>query len=330
MNVVDRGSVLVTGANGFVGSRLCRRLLSDGYRVIAGVRDGCDGTLIEDLDLEYRFGDVTRPETLPQMVQGINYIVHNAGLVKAKRPETLFDVNQGGTRNILEAAKANPHLKKFIYISSTAAVGPSRPGEPLTETTTPHPVTAYGRSKLAGEKEVLDFIDSVNSVIMRPIGIYGPGDREMFAFFKSLNDRIKPYLGNPVRRIQLVHVDDLALGVSKALQAETRPGSVYFIAEAESYSYYMLVKHLRRAVGRVAIPIYIPGFLVRLMAFLSETLVKAWGKTPMFTAEKANEVLDNWEVSVEKAGRELGFEAEIPFPEGARATVYWYREEGWF
>jgi nucleoside-diphosphate-sugar epimerase len=151
----------------------------------------------------------------------------------------------------------------------------------------------------------------------------------MFAFFKSLNDRIKPYLGNPARRIQLVHVDDLTLGVSKALQAETRSGSVYFVAEAESYSYYMLVKHLRGAVGRMALPVYLPGFTVRLMAFLSETLMKAFGKTPMLTAEKANEILDNWEVSVEKAGRELGFEAEIPFPEGARATVYWYREEGW-
>lgn len=329
MNDVDRGSVLVTGANGFVGSRLCRRLISDGYRVTAGVREGCDGTLIEDLDLEYRFGDVTHPETLPEMVRGIDYIVHNAGVVKVKRPETFFDVNQIGTRNILDAAKASPHLKKFVYISSTAAAGPSKPREPLTEAAPPYPVTAYGRSKLAGENEVLNFADSINSVIIRPTGIYGPGDREMFTFFKSLNDRIKPYLGNPGRRIQLVHVDDLALGVARALQAETKPGSVYFIAEGESYSYYMLVKHLRLAVGRMALPIYIPGFLVRLMAHLSETLMKAWGKTPMFTAEKANEILDNWEVSVEKARRELGFEAEIPFPEGARATVYWYREEGW-
>jgi nucleoside-diphosphate-sugar epimerase len=329
VNDVSRGSVLVTGANGFVGSRLCRRLISDGYRVTAGIREGCDGTLIENLDLEYRFGDVTQPETLPGMVEGIDYVVHNAGVVKVKKPETFFDVNKIGTRNILEAVEAASHLKKFVYISSMAAAGPSEPGEPLTEETPPHPATIYGQSKLAAENEVLAVVDSVNSVIIRPPAIYGPGDREMFTFFKSLNDRIKPYLGNPARRIQLVHVDDLAFGVSRALQAETKSGSIYFIAEDESYSYYMLVKYLRRAVGRMALPIYIPGFLVRLMAHLSEGLMKVWGKTPMFTAEKANEILDNWEVSVEKARRELDFEARIHFPEGAQETVYWYREEGW-
>jgi len=321
-------TVLVTGANGFVGSRLCARLLDDKYHVIAGVREGCDAGLIEGLDVEYRFGDITQPETLPAMVQDVDYIIHNAGAVKVKNPKSFYNINQIGTRNIIEAAIGNKKLKKLIYISSMAAAGPSILNQPITEDDTPNPITEYGRSKLAGEKEVLNKIDSINAVIIRPPGVYGPGDKEMFTFFEILNNRIKPYLGSLKRRIQLVHVEDLTRGISAALRADTKPGAIYYIAESQSYSYYQLVHHLRRAVGRVSLPIYIPSWAVRIIAWISEKSLRAFGQTPMFTVEKANEILENWEVSTEKAERELGYKSEITFPEGARQTIYWYREEG--
>jgi dihydroflavonol-4-reductase len=323
-----REKVLVTGANGFVGSRLCARLLEDKYHVIAGVREGCDASLIEDLDLEYRFGDITYPETLPEMVRNVDYIIHNAGAVKVKNLKLFFDINQIGTKNMIEAATGHERLKKFIYISSMAAAGPSKPNHPVTESDPPNPITVYGRSKLAGEKEVLQKVEQVNSVIVRPPGIYGPGEKEMFTFFEILNNRIKPYIGSTKRRIQLLHIDDLTRGISKVLKADTKSGEIYYIAESQSYSYYQLVNHLRRAVGRASFPIYVPGWAVRMIAWISEKSLRIFGKTPMFTVEKANEILENWEVSTEKAARELGYQSEIAFPEGARETVYWYREEG--
>jgi len=324
-----KGSVLITGANGFVGSRLCQRLIDDGYSVIAGVREGCDATLIYDLDIKYRFGDITNPETLDKMTADVDYIVHNAGLTKTSNYDNFFLVNHVGTENLLNAAKKNGSLKKFILISSLAAVGPSKRGFPLDESASPHPLTAYGRSKLKGEEVVLKVADQVNSVILRPPAIYGPNDKEAFAFFETLNNRIKPYLGDLRRKIQMVHVDDLTLGVSKALEAKTNSGSVYFIAEKESNSYYQLVRALRKAVGRVALPIYFPGWGLKIIAFFSESIMKMFGKSPMFTVEKANEILANWEVSVDKARDELGFESQIDFQTGAKETVWWYREEGW-
>ncbi|MCX6834084.1 MAG: SDR family NAD(P)-dependent oxidoreductase, partial [candidate division Zixibacteria bacterium] len=93
-----RESVLVTGANGFVGSRLCAHLLQTGYHVIAQVRRTSDLSLLKDLTVECRYGDITALETLPDMVRGVDYIVHNAGVIKATRRETFFAVNEQGTR----------------------------------------------------------------------------------------------------------------------------------------------------------------------------------------------------------------------------------------
>jgi nucleoside-diphosphate-sugar epimerase len=329
MSKSGRETVLVTGANGFVGSRLCGHLRDAGYNPIAGIRRGCDMSLIDELNLDCRYGDVTRPETLPDMVKDIDYIVHNAGLVKTKRIEQFMEVNQQGTKNLLEASLGNPKLKKLVYVSSMAAVGPSERDIPMTEDAPPHPPTAYGRSKAAGEQEVLAMKDRINAVIVRPSGVYGPGDTEMFSFFQVLDNRIRPYLGSWKRKISLVHVDDLCYAVSLALKAETKSGAAYFIAESRSYTYAELVKYLQKAVGRAAFPLYLPGWLVKLVAKITEKSMRSIGKTPMFTVEKACEILADWYISVEKAERELGFKSRIPFPQGAKETFCWYRDEGW-
>jgi len=322
-------SVLVTGANGFVGSRLCRRFLDAGFRVVAGIRENCDRSLIKDLDLEYRYGDVTYPESLPAMVKGVDYIVHNAGVVKVKKTETFYKVNHFGVQNITEAALSDDKLKKFVYISSLAAAGPSQPGHPLTEDDPPHPITEYGRSKLAGEEAVLKFKDKLHVLALRPPGVYGPGDKEMFAFFQIVNRGIRPLLGNLERRIQLVHVDDLTLGVLKAVTAETKPGEIYYIAEAIGYSYRELVNFVAEAVGKKGFPLRLPGGIVRAVASVFEKTMKTFGQSPMFTREKADEILADWEVDTSKAKREIGYESQYPFPEGAKQTVAWYRERNW-
>jgi len=324
-----RNKVLITGANGFVGSRLCRRMLADGYQVIAGVREGCNREMLAGLKMEFRYGDVTRPETLAAMVAGVDYIIHNAGVVKAIRPELFYRVNHFGTRNIAEAALTNSGLKKFVFISSLAAAGPSDSVRPLSETDPPHPVTEYGRSKLAGEEALLELKDRLPIVIIRPPGVYGPGDREMYAIFKMVNFRLRPLLGNLNRKIQLVHVDDLCRGVAAALKSETPGGAIYFVAENRAYSFRELVSALGRAVDRKGIPLYLPGGLVRLAARLSQGVMKLFGRPPMFTVEKADEILGSWEVATRRAERELGFQAEIAFPDGARETMAWYRKEGW-
>jgi len=329
--VPDNGkSILITGANGFVGSRLCRRFLDKGYQVVAGVRKSADLKLLEGLEVEYRFGDVTAPDSLAGMVRGVDFVVHNAGIVKAKKQDTYFAVNERGTRNLLEAAvRHNPNVRKVIYISSVAVAGPSPEGRPLKETDPPNPITTYGRSKLAGEKVALSFADRLNVAAVRPPGVYGPGDREIYTLFKTVYRRIKPLIGNLQRRLQLVHVDDLTLGISKAVESRTKSGSIFFIAENKSYTITEMIEMLQEGCGKKGIPLVLPAPVFRLIAAVSEFSFRLVGATPMLTREKTRELNASWEMDVTRAREVLGFESQIPFADGARQTFEWYKAEGW-
>ncbi len=323
-------SVLITGANGFVGSRLVRRMLGQGLRVVAGVRKTADCSLLDGLEIEYRYGDVTRPDSLPDMVRGVDYIVHNAGVVKARKRDRYFAVNERGTRNLFEAvAEHNPAVKRIIYISSVAVAGPSEPGCPVRESEPRNPITTYGRSKAAGEKVALSFADRLNVVVVRPPAVYGPGDREMFTVFKTVYRRLKPYVGNRDRRIQFVHVDDLSLGIATALLSEAPSGAVYFIAEKQSYTLDEMIDIMHEATGRRALPLVVPSGLFRCIAAVSEFAFRMVGATPMLTREKTRELDASWEVDVAHARDEIGFESKISFRDGVRQTYDWYLARGW-
>jgi len=323
-------TVLITGANGFVGSRLCRRLLADGYHVVAGVRKTADLSLLADLKVEFRYGDITQADTLPDMVCGVDFVVQNAGVVKAKRPEMFFKVNEAGPRNLFAALVAhNPAVKRVVMISSIAAVGPSLPDTPRREDDPPNPVTTYGRSKLAGEKVAHEYANRLPLVILRPPGVYGPGDKEILTVFKTVNRRIKPLIGDTRRRLQLVHVDDLCEAVARALRAAVPSGSAYFAAEKDSFTYRQMIDLLALAAGKTTFSLVVPSPLFKLIAALSEFSFKLVGATPMLTREKVRELNSSWEIATDKARQELGFESRIPFEQGARETYAWYRKEGW-
>ena len=166
-------------------------------------------------------------------------------------------------------------------------------------------------------------------VAVRPPGIYGPGDKEIFSFFQTVNNHIKPFIGDTTRRLQLVYVDDLCQGIFKALTANTKSGSVYFIAEKRSYSMKQLVELLESASGKKGIALFIPSFLFKFIALISGGLFKLVNATPMLTLEKAGELLASWEISTAKAKNEIQFESKTDFEQGARVTYQWYRKEGW-
>ncbi len=252
--------VLVTGANGFVGSHICEALIKAGFSVRALVRKTSDLTNIKDLPLKLIYGDLNDAPSLLAAVTGVRVIINNAGLVKAINPDDFQRVNCGGTENILSAIKqCNPGISKLIHISSTAASGPSPDNYPINEEHPPGPLTAYGRSKLAGEMAVLAQKDSIPSVVLRPCAVYGPRDQEMYSFFKAIKLGVKPHFGSGENYINFTYVKDLADAVVKAISSKVPSGSIYFVAEKRSYSYSEASDIIAQILKKKTFNLRVPG-----------------------------------------------------------------------
>ena len=187
--------VLVTGASGFLGSHIAEALVKDGHDIRVLVRETSDRRFLAGFPHEEAIGDVTHPASLPPALAGVAAVVHAAGLVKARSPEEFDAVNAKGTANLLAALdEAAPGLRRFVYVSSLAAHGPSEDGRPRPPDAPPLPITAYGRSKLKGEELVRAWRGSTRAVIIRPPVIYGPRDSQLLPFFRLARWRIAPLL----------------------------------------------------------------------------------------------------------------------------------------
>jgi len=147
--------VFLTGGSGFLGSFVAEQLTGEGHTVRALVRPRSDKRALEKLPrVEFAPGAIEDPASLGPALDGVDAVVHVAGIVKARKPADFFAVNTQGTRNLLDAAVARGGLRRFVYVSSLAAVGPSADGTPVPDDAEPRPVTHYGRSKLEAERAV--------------------------------------------------------------------------------------------------------------------------------------------------------------------------------
>lgn len=323
--------ILVTGANGFIGSHICETLRSNGFEVRALVRRTSDLTNIKHLDLELVYGDLNDPGSLPPAIGGAEAVVNSAGITKALNDTEFERVNVAGTENILKAAETSGgDIKRFIQISSTAASGPAPSEVPINEDHPPRPLTAYGKSKLESEKAVLAHGDRFPVTILRPSAVYGPRDKEMLSFFKAVSLRIKLTFGTGECYINFTYVKDLAQAVARALTIDSPPGGLYFIAEKRSYSYSEAGDIISQALGIRGLDIHIPATVLRFAGKVSEAAAKWRNKASIFSADKALEISQKyWLVDTSRIENELDFVSPTSFSDGVVETVEWYRRHGW-
>ena len=323
--------VLVTGSNGFVGSHICETLLESGYPVRALVRHTSNLVNLEGLDVELVYGDLNDFDSLLKAVDGVAAVINNGGLTKAIDPDMFYKVNADGTENILKAAlKANPGLEKFVQVSSAAASGPSASKTPLSEENPPRPLTVYGKSKLEGERRVLNYKEKIPVIILRPSAIYGPRDNEMLSFFKAVKFGIKPTFGMGECYINFTFVKDFARAVVKSIESDVQSGEIYFVTEKRIYSYSEAGDIISEVMGKKAIDIHIPACVLKFAGWVSEKIAENRKKAAIFTSEKAKEISRTyWLVASDKIERDMGFVAPTSFREGVEKTVEWYKENNW-
>jgi nucleoside-diphosphate-sugar epimerase len=324
---------LITGASGFLGSHIAEQLSEEGHSVVALVRPTSNVKFLSSLrGLELVTGSIEDTSSVRAAMEGVDAVVHSAGLVKARSDEEFFTTNVTGTKNVLDAArKVAPDLRRFVFISSLAAVGPSLDGRPVLGDTEPRPLTCYGRSKVAAEQLVQDAKGDLKVTILRPPMIYGPRDSEAFAFFQSVSRRFLPYLGDGKNTMSVIYASDAASACVRAIDAEVPSGKAYFIDDGEVYVWLDMLGDIEQALStRAIIRFGVPFPLMRAAAFVSEGVSRLTGKAAMLTRDKLNELsAPHWVCDSTETRRNLGWEPKVKWQEGTRRTAAWYRENGW-
>ncbi len=322
---------LVTGANGFVGSHLVDRLLEKGMRVRVLVRKSSDMKWLKGKNIEINNGGLFDKEELKNALEGVSYVFHVAGTVKSKKPEGYFRTNVDATRNLLDAAlEFKDQIKKVVVVGSQTSAGPSPAGKIVNENDTPSPITTYGRSKLEQEKLSLTYADKLPVTVCRSPAVYGERDTEVFIFFKTYASGLFTTIGFDKKRLSLIHVSDLVEGLYLAGVTPASSGQVYFISSEEIYTWEQIGDITGKALGKKAIHLAIPHFIVYTVAAIAQFFSMFSSKAATLNLEKARDIVQSaWTCDTSKAVKQLGYRQQVSLEAGIKRTIEWSRKEGW-
>ncbi|MCC8426235.1 NAD(P)-dependent oxidoreductase [Mucilaginibacter sp. UR6-11] len=323
--------VLITGASGFVGYHLIIEALHNNLEVFAAVRNNSKIDHLKDLAIEYVYPDYTDITSLKKdlLEKQYDYIIHAAGITRARSAAEYDRVNAEYTANLAQAGlELGSQLKKFVLISSLAAVGPLKALDGIiTADTPPDPITAYGSSKLLAEKK-LKAIGDLNYTILRPTAVYGPRDTGIFIFFKQVSRHLEAYIGRGEQKLSFIYVKDLAKASIRALHSGNK--QTFNLSDGNFYDKYQL-GHLSKNILKVkTFKFHLLVNFVKLIALVSEKVSSLRNTAPILNLEKLDELTAvNWSCSIEPVKQDLGFYPQYSLEDGLYETLEWYRTNNW-
>jgi dihydroflavonol-4-reductase len=327
-----RPRALVTGATGFVGSAVARRLLAEGFIVRVLARPGSDRRNLAGLEVEVAEGNLTDAASLQRACAGCDALFHVAADYRlwAPNPEELYQANVEGTRALLQAAK-NAGVGRIVYTSSVAVLGIPKDGTPGNEDT---PVTVddmighYKRSKFLAEEVAQQFArDGLPLVIVNPSTPIGPRDLKPTPTGRVVRDaaagKMPAYVDTG---LNIAHVEDVAEGHWLAYQKGV-VGQRYVLGGTDM-SLREILAVIADIVGRKPPKVRLPHGVVLPIAYISETLARITGKPPVATVEEVRMSKKHMFFSSDKAKRELGY-TQRPARQALEDAVRWYRDNGY-
>ena len=335
--------ILVTGATGFIGRHLVRRLVKQGQQVQCMVRKSSNRQHLPESDVEFVISDFTDAASLGQAVRGCDTVYHLAGQTSGSRA-TLNLMNARGCQKLSAACAQQTTPPTLVIVSSLAAAGTSPINHMRTAETPAIPVSNYGRSKRAGELAALQYASRVPTSIVRPGIVFGPENTEVFPIFQSISQlHLHAVPGFSSRRVSLIHSEDLIdlllltarhgkrIQQSQDGDSSATHNGIYFAADPQQPSLHQLGRMVGKAVNAgplLILPIAEP--IAWLVAGCAELASHVLGISQSFNTDKMREAFaGNWINSMEREMHELGFRPKQTLQVRLDQTADWYRQHGW-
>lgn len=323
--------VLLTGANGFVGSHILDVLRAGGMGVRALLRPRSDRQFIQAQlpGITVCDGSIGEPDALDRALQGATHVIHCAGATRALGARGFFEVNEAGTRHVVEAVNRHGGIRRLVHISSLAAVGSATRGRPLSDADSPLPNSTYGFSKLAAEEQVRGHCRT-EYTILRPPAVYGPRDREFLRLFKAVRAGFKPMFGDGSQALHFVYAPDLARAAVHCLTAPGAAGQSFFVAEpteATSREFGELVAGL---LGVRARSLRIPLWALYALCVGQDLASQVTRRANVLSRHKYGEFrAEALTCDATPLKDRTGFSCPTDLKSGLRQTLEWYRAQGW-
>jgi nucleoside-diphosphate-sugar epimerase len=324
-------NVLVTGATGFTGGHLARWLRRRGDHVRVLVRrPERAGDLRRD-DLEVVGGDLTDPDSVHRAARGVDVIYNIAALYRAAglAREEYQSVNATAVGAIVEAARSGG-ARRVVHCSTVGVHGDVE-HPPADEDAPLRPGDVYQETKLEGEEigRAAAARTGVELVIVRPSGIYGPGDRRLLKLFGGIARRRFVMLGSGRVFYHLTYVDDLCEGFRLCASAPGAAGRTYILAGGEVTSLADLVT-LTAAVAGVSPPgLRLPVWPIWMAGAACEVVCRPLGIEPPLYRRRVDFFTKSRAFDISRARAELGFAPGVGLRDGIGRTLEWYREQRW-
>ncbi|GIW47825.1 MAG: NAD-dependent epimerase [Deltaproteobacteria bacterium] len=267
--------VLVTGASGFTGSVLVRKLIALDLDVVAIARPSSNLEQFRDLPIKWIIGDVFNEEVVKESVKGVSYVFHMAAAYREAKlsDEGYYRVHVLGTQLLARAALGEGSLKRFIHVSTVGVHGHIE-NPPADESYPFKPGDTYQKTKADAELWIRDFSEKqgLPLTVVRPCAIYGPGDKRLLKLFKLVSKGWVPSIGSGNHLYHLVHVDDLTDFLVLAAVHPKALGDVFICGSKEAITFRKMVSVIAdfynvkvRFVRIPILPLFVAGALCELI-----------------------------------------------------------------
>ncbi|MEE9493437.1 MAG: NAD(P)-dependent oxidoreductase [Gammaproteobacteria bacterium] len=304
--------IAITGATGFIGKAISIGLLAAGYEVRALVRQPACASDLQQVGIQLVPGSLSDNDSLRSLVDGVDAVVHCAGVVRGVSQEDFDRVNVSGTENLFSVISEQKNKPKVLVFSSLAAREPQ--------------LSFYARSKASMESWIQQNAKAINWQILRPPAVYGAGDKELLPVFKMMAKGVALVPGNAHAQFSMVHVDDVVLLVSKWLQMEEGFQEICSIDDSHGgYDWHEVAAIVSSLCQCKVKTICVSPWLLNNIAALNKLAGRLIGYSPMLTPEKVHELRhEDWVCDNDKLIECLHWQPTIRLAEGLARTPGWH------